>query len=254
MQSTALLDLIVDALQDAEEETAPVPPLAEAFARVPDPRRRQGRRYPLPFLLCALILAMLCNCDTLEAVGQWCAEHRALLAAHFPDQRFHTPTGSLYRRLLPRLSVVHVEAALTLWVRGSLVAAADDAVALDGKTVRGAGTVEQAAPHLLSASTHASGETLLQVRVAAKTNEIPIAREVLPTLPLAGRVTPAPPPRRPSWRRRPTICAWSRPTSPPSTPSAPPTSPTPRRVSAGRRRATGGADAPRPAPSTSRRG
>jgi hypothetical protein len=49
----------------------------------------------LPFLLCARVLALLCNCDTLAAVGQWCAEHRALLAAHFPAQRFHTPTGSL---------------------------------------------------------------------------------------------------------------------------------------------------------------
>jgi predicted transposase YbfD/YdcC len=189
MQSTALVDLMMDALAEAEE--APVPPLIEAFAGVPDPRRRQGRRYPLPFLLCALILALLCNCDTLEAVGQWCAEHRDLLAAHFPAQRFHTPTGSLYRRLLPRLSVVHVEAALALWVRGSLVAPADEAVAFDGKTVRGAGTAEQAAPHLLSASTHHSGETLVQVRVAEKTNEIPIARAILPALPLAGRVVTA---------------------------------------------------------------
>lgn len=189
MQSTALVDLIIDTLAEAEE--APVPPLVDAFARVPDPRRRQGRRYPLPFLLCALVLALLCNCDTLEAVGQWCAEHRALLAAHFPDQRFHTPTGSLYRRLLPRLSVAHLEAALALWVRGSLEAASGDALALDGKTVRGAASAGQAAPHLLSVSTHVSGETLLQVRVDEKTNEIPVARVLFPALPLAGRVLTA---------------------------------------------------------------
>jgi predicted transposase YbfD/YdcC len=191
MQSTALVDLIIDALAEAEEDATPVPPLAAAFASIPDPRRRQGRRYPLPFLLCALVLALLCNCDTLEAVGQWCAEHQALLAAHFPGQRFHTPTGSLYRRLLPRLSVAHLEAALALWVRGSLAAAADEALALDGKTVRGAATAEQPAPHLLSVSTHASGETLVQVRVAEKTNEIPVARVLFPALPLAGRVVTA---------------------------------------------------------------
>jgi hypothetical protein len=145
----------------------------------------------LPFLLGALVLAVLCNCDSLEAVGQWCAEHRAFLAAHFPGQRFHTPTGSLYRRLLPRLSVAHLEAALAPWVRASLRAEADEAVALDGKAVRGAGTAEQAAPHLLSASTHGSGETLVQVRVAEKTNEVPVARDLLPALPLAGRVVTA---------------------------------------------------------------
>jgi predicted transposase YbfD/YdcC len=191
MQSTAILDLIIATLPEAAEGAAPTPPLAVAFASVPDPRRRQGRRYPLPFLLCALVLALLCNCDTLEAVGQWCAEQRDLLAAHFPAQRFHTPTGSLYRRLLPRLSVAHLEAALAVWVRGSLAAEADEAVALDGKTVRGAGTAEQVAPHLLSASTHTSGETLVQVRVAEKTNEVPVARQILPVLPLAGRVVTA---------------------------------------------------------------
>ena len=191
MQSTAVLELISAALAEAEEGATPVPPLIAALAQVPDPRRRQGRRYPLPFLLAMLVLALLCNCDTLEAVGQWCAEHRAVLAAHFPAQRFHTPTGSLYRRLLPRLSVVHVEAALAVWVRGSLAAAADEAVALDGKAVRGAGSAAQDAPHLLSASTHRSGETLVQVRVAQKTNEVPVARAILPALPLAGRVVTA---------------------------------------------------------------
>ena len=191
MQSTALVDLISAALAEAPEGATPVPALLTAFAQVPDPRRRQGRRYPLPFLLGALVLALLCNCDTLEAVGQWCAEHRALLAAHFPAQRFHTPTGSLYRRLLPRLSAAHLEAALAAWVRGSLQAEADEAVAWDGKTVRGAGTADQAAPHLLSISTHTSGETLLQVRVDEKTNEVPVARAVLPVLPLAGRVVTA---------------------------------------------------------------
>lgn len=187
MQSTVLLDVLAGALAGTKEDATPVPPLVAAFASVPDPRRRQGRRYPLPFLLCALVLALLCNCDTLEAVGQWCEEHHDLLAAYVPRQRFHTPTGSLYRRLLPRLSVAHLEAALAVWVRGSLAAAADDALALDGKTVRGAATAGQSAPHLLSVSTHTSGETLVQVRVAEKTNEIPVAREVLPALPLAGR-------------------------------------------------------------------
>ena len=186
MQSTALVDLLAAAVAETEEDGRPTPALIEAFAGVPDPRRRQGRRYPLPFLLGALVLALLCNCDTLEAVGQWCAAHRDLLATHFPDQRFHTPTGSLYRRLLPRLSVAHLEAALGAWVRGSLDAAADEALALDGKAVRGAGTAGAPAPHLLSVSTHATQETLVQVRVSEKTNEVPVARALLPTCRCAG--------------------------------------------------------------------
>jgi predicted transposase YbfD/YdcC len=191
MQSSALVQVLKQALAQQEAEQAAMGSLWTALAQVPDPRRRRGRRYPLAFLLGALVLALLCNCDTLEAVGQWCREHRALLAAHFPQQRFHTPTGSLYRRLLPRLAVVHLEAALAAWVQGSLQAEADDALALDGKTARGAASAGSTAPHLLSVSTHRSQETVLQVRVDEKTNEIPVARDILPVLPVAGRVVTA---------------------------------------------------------------
>lgn len=130
MQSTPLVRLLSAALAPLEQEARPCPSLLEAFAALPDPRRGQGRRYPLPFLLSALVVALLCNCNTLEAVGQWCAEHRPLLAEWFPGQRFHTPTGSLYRRLLPRLAVTHLEAALVLWVRTSLTADPHEALAL----------------------------------------------------------------------------------------------------------------------------
>ena len=57
--------------------------------------------------------------------------------------------------------------------------------------MRGARTAEHQAPHLLSFRTHQSHETLLQVEVSEKTNEIPIAQALLPCLPLAGRVCTA---------------------------------------------------------------
>lgn len=63
--------------------------------------------------------------------------------------------------------------------------------ALDGKTVRGARTGDQRAPHLLSVCTHQSGETVAQVRVEDKTTEGPVARALLPALPVAGRVVTA---------------------------------------------------------------
>src|SRR6266566_887810 len=72
------------------------------------------------------------------------------------------------------------EAVLARWVRATLVACPDEPVALDGKVVRGAKTEGQAAPHLLSFRTHQSQETLFQIRVDDKTNEIPVAQAVLP--------------------------------------------------------------------------
>jgi DDE_Tnp_1-associated len=124
--------------------------LFDVFATIPDPRSSHGLRYDLPFLLTCLVAAMLCNCDSTVAVAQWCREQRRLLARLFGPRRFLCPCDSLYRWLLPRLSAEHLEWALADWVRATLVAADDDPIALDGKTVRGASAAGHTAPHLLS--------------------------------------------------------------------------------------------------------
>lgn len=165
--------------------------LPAAFATVPDPRKRRGQRYDLPFLLLCLVAAVLCDCNSLEAVGRWTREHRSLLARVCGPRRHCTPTGSLYRRLLPRLSVAHVERAVAGWVQQTRPRRDREPLAGDGKTVRGARTATQAAPHLLSLSTHDTHETRVQVRVDDKTNEIPVLQELLPHLPLRGRVVTA---------------------------------------------------------------
>src|SRR5438128_34720 len=170
---------------------APLLSLYQAFGAVPDPRSRHGQRYDLPFLLTCLVAALLCDCNSLEAVGRWTRDQQALLARVCGRRRHCTPTGSLYRRLLPRLSVAHVERALGSWVQQTRPVRDREPLSFDGKTVRGARTAAHAAPHLLSVSTHTTHETLVQVRVDDKTNEIPVAQELLPHLALRGRVVTA---------------------------------------------------------------
>ncbi len=194
MQSTAVLSLLDAHTAVGRAATSPeaaLTTLAAVFAAVPDPRSRHGQRYDLPFLLTCLVAALLCGCNSLDAVGQWTHDRRALLRRHFGPRRHLTPTGSLYRRLLPRLSAAHLEAALAAWVRQTRPLRDHEPVAFDGKVVRGAVTITQPAPHLLSVSTHDTGETLLQVRVDDKTNEIPVAQAILPHLALRGCVVTA---------------------------------------------------------------
>lgn len=165
--------------------------LHTALSAIPDPRSAHGRRYDLPFLLTCLVAALLCNCNSTRAVGQWCREHRRLLRTTFGARRHLTPSDSLYRRLLPRLNAEQFEVVLAAWVDATRPSDDTEAVALDGKTVRGAGSACGAAPHLLAFCTHQTQETLLQVRVADKTNEIPIAQAVAPRLRWQGRVCTA---------------------------------------------------------------
>ena len=58
---------------------APLLTLVELLEAIPDPRGKHGLRYDLPYLLTCLIAALLCNCNSTEAVSQWCREHVELL-------------------------------------------------------------------------------------------------------------------------------------------------------------------------------
>lgn len=69
--------------------------LPAAFATVPDPRKRRGQRYDLPFLLLCLVAALLCDCNSLEAVGRWTRDHRTVRARVCGPRRHLRPTGSL---------------------------------------------------------------------------------------------------------------------------------------------------------------
>lgn len=172
-------------------ENQPLLSLYEVLTTLPDPRSRHGLRYELAYLLTCLVAGLLCNADSTLAIAQWCRDQEALLKRLFGPHRFLCPSDSLYRKLLPRLDAEQIEWVLADWIRSTLEAQADDPIALDGKTVRGARTEKQGAPHLLSFRTHQSQETLLQVAVSEKTNEIPVAQALLPCLPLAGRVCTA---------------------------------------------------------------
>lgn len=84
MYSTALtlsLPDMSDEQRVSQAADAPLLSLYEAFSAVPDPRSRHGQRYDLPYLLTCLVGALLCNCNSLEAVGQWCHDDHLRLAS-----------------------------------------------------------------------------------------------------------------------------------------------------------------------------
>ena len=126
--------------------------LVEMLEAIPDPRGKHGLRSDLPYLLACLIAALLCNCQSTEAVSQWCREHIALLQDIFGPRLFFTPSGSLYRWLLPQINAQAVEEVLSTWVRATTLASPTDPLAVDGKTVRGARTAEGDAPICFPAS------------------------------------------------------------------------------------------------------
>ena len=51
--------------------TVPVSNIQAAFAHIPDPRRRQGTRFPLPAILTLAVAAILANHCSLLAIAAW---------------------------------------------------------------------------------------------------------------------------------------------------------------------------------------
>jgi hypothetical protein len=163
---------VLPALSEEERQSlltqAHLHSLVEMLGAIPDPRGKHGLRYDLPYLLSCLLVALCCNCQSPEAVSQWCLEHVNLLQGLFGPRLFFTPSGSLYRWLLPQIDVEAVEQVFVTWIRATSLASTTDPLAVDGKTARGARTKERGAPHLLSCFTHQSQEVWAQLAVGEK--------------------------------------------------------------------------------------
>lgn len=173
---------------------APPGSLAAALAAVPDPRRPYGwwpAREPLPWvgLLQFSVAAILCGCRSLYAMAQWGRERAeddpALLTAlGLPAGR--SPSVATLHRVFKALDVAAFERAVGAWLAATGVAA-DDPLAVDGKTLRGVHGGGLPGVHLIGAHAHRAGAILAQVRSAGKGHELAAAEQVVEQAPLAGR-------------------------------------------------------------------
>jgi DDE_Tnp_1-associated/Transposase DDE domain len=161
--------------------------LVEALAAVPDPRRRKGVRHPLTAILSLTVVAVLAGMKSLEAIAQFGRDHGPPLAHALGFRRGKTPAKSTLSKLFRRLDVDAFEAALSRWL---LARQGDgwEAIAVDGKTLRGSADGETPGVHLLTAFVPAAAAVLKQMRVDGKTNEHKASLRLLGVLPLAGKV------------------------------------------------------------------
>ena len=155
-----------------------VPDLMTALGRVPDPRARRGRRYPLAGLLAVAVSAVTAGAKSFTAIGEWAAALSTESLAGFGLQT--APEASNLRKLFARVDGTALDAALAVftWMRVRNIGGRR-MIAIDGKTVRGARSATTAAPHLVAALDHVTGVVLGQGKVDAKSNEIPAVRDLL---------------------------------------------------------------------------
>jgi predicted transposase YbfD/YdcC len=167
-------------------------PLIEVLAEIPAVRQHRGKRHALAAILALACSAMLCGSRSYTAMAEWGRNYGARLTRALGFTR-QPPCAATLHTVLRRVDREALEAKLGAWAEGILVGTppppeGEEGIALDGKTLRG--SQKQGAPgaHLLSALAHRLGVTLAHQAVADKTNERPVALDLLRQGILAGRV------------------------------------------------------------------
>lgn len=165
--------------------------LLRILMSLPDSRHRRGRRHGQASLLAVAICAVLCGARSYVAIAEWAGRcHQNLLkrlgCRKDPRSKSYTaPSEATIRRMLQGIDAEQVDRALSGWLQG-LGSGQGAAVAIDGKTLRGARRPDGGQVHLLSAMLHGTGVILGQCEVEEKSNEIPAAPQLLERIALDG--------------------------------------------------------------------
>jgi predicted transposase YbfD/YdcC len=179
------------------------PDLLERFAGIPDRRSDQGREHPVAVVLTLCAAAVLAGMRSFTAIAEWIIDVPADMVAclHVAAGAAATkgPSKATVWRVLTDANAAAVDMAIGAWLAqrahhsvgagagtGADTGSAVVAVAVDGKTVRGAVDAGGQQPHLLAAATHDDQLVLAQVEVGAKSNEIPMFAPLLDQLAATG--------------------------------------------------------------------
>lgn len=170
-----------------------VPPLTAFLAEIPEFRKARGKRYALLALLLYVCVAMLCGRRSQAAIADWGKDYGQPWLAHLGLRRGRSPSQPTIHRLFKGISREQVEHALCRWALDVLRHLAPgeelEAIAIDGKTLRGSAKQGAEESHLLSALSQRLNIVLGQVAVPDATNETGVLDQLLDLIGIAGYVT-----------------------------------------------------------------
>jgi predicted transposase YbfD/YdcC len=177
--------------------SASLPPLVHYLAQVPDGRGARGKRHPLSAVLALVCCALLCGECYLQAIAEWGRNHSLELVLALGFTRPKTPCCATLHTVLSELDWTALEAQLRRWVLAveACLAAAEpthqeEALAFDGKTLRGALKMGAEVTQMVSALGHRLGLTA-GAREVKDGDEIAAVEALLREVLVAGRVVTA---------------------------------------------------------------
>jgi predicted transposase YbfD/YdcC len=158
--------------------------LQRLFEDMDDPRVVGRCTYPLAEVVLIGICGVLCGAETWTEIEEFGDSKQSWLR-QFLTLEQGIPSHDTFRRVFSLLPAEVFEARFRTWVEQTFRVESGQVIAVDGKTVRGAGL---RALHLVSAWAHRSGIVLGQRKVEEKSNEIIAIPQLLDDLYLAGSI------------------------------------------------------------------
>jgi len=134
--------------------------LREAFVCVPDPRSALGRRHPLAAIFALATAAMLSGARSLYAISQWGRLQTLEVVANLGFRHERTPCVATLHRVFKNVDVEAFEAALKDWAQRNI--GEEEAIAIDGKGLRGIHGEELPGVRFVAAYSPRSGQVLAQ--------------------------------------------------------------------------------------------
>jgi hypothetical protein len=165
--------------------------LIEVLRDIKDPRAPQGLRHPFPSVLALSVMAALSGMKSYAAIAEWASSLPKEIFKRLRCWCHQAPSEPTFRRVLQSVDPDEVDQKVGQWMMNQPVFRKAEAVALDGKTLRGSGDGDGPPCHLLAAITHEEGVVMAQRNVGEKTNEITQAAPLLKDLDLKGKTVTA---------------------------------------------------------------
>ena len=166
--------------------------LKEALSEIEEFRQAQGLRYKLLSVLLLACVAMMCGARSESAIADWGRNYGHKWLRRLGIKRKTSPSQTTIHRIFKGIDVTSLEGAISRWAK-SVLGEPDslEAVAIDGKALRG--SIKQGAQdaYLISAVSHRLATVLAQVAVADRTNEIGQVDDLLEQLTLTGLIVTA---------------------------------------------------------------
>jgi len=154
---------------------------------LPDPRRRQGRRYPLAALLGMLILAALHGETSLRGMWLWSRQHWDALWWPLGFGSPHFPALTTIWNVLGTLEADAVDRIISAWL-GDLLGQPSGGVSADGKVLRGRRRADVPGVWLVALARHDVGSVVHQRQVATGSHELPTLLTLLRDVPLDDQI------------------------------------------------------------------